>query len=111
MGYSMLTRLGGALLRYTEWVHFPGPSTRWQPNWDELYAVELYNHNDDPAENANVYAGVEGSEVAKALRERLRAGWPANVQFKSQLAAHTVMHELHEAPSAPQARGYSYRVV
>ena len=78
MGYSMLTRLEGALLRYTEWVRFPGPSNAWQPVWSELYATELYNHTADPEENHNIFLEIGGSDVAKALRKRLRMGWPAN---------------------------------
>ena len=41
-------------LRYTEWSAFAGPETNWQPDWDELYAVELYNHSVDPSESRNL---------------------------------------------------------
>ena len=44
MGYSMLTRVDFSLVRYTEWVHFPGPSASWQPVWNESFGTELYNH-------------------------------------------------------------------
>ena len=53
MGYSMLTAIDGHEVRYTEWVHFPGPGNNFQPVWETLYATELYNHTEDPGENVN----------------------------------------------------------
>merc|ERR1712232_1266888 len=54
MGYSMMTRSGDNLYRYTEWVGFAGPSANFRPDWDTLVATELYNHTTDAAENDNV---------------------------------------------------------
>ena len=79
MGYSMLTRVGGGhLVRYTEWVHFPGPLHSWRPLWNESFGIELYNHTADAAENVNVWQDVRGSDVARELRDRLHMGWRAN---------------------------------
>ena len=77
MGYSMMTRIDGTLLRYTEWVHFPGPSNGWRPKWDQSLGTELYNHSCDAAENANVFESVKGTHLAKELHTRLKGGWPA----------------------------------
>lgn len=79
MGYSMMTRLiSGSLLRYTEWVLFPGPSNGWKPLWSRSYGTELYNHTNDPAENINVFDTVRGTAVASALSAQLHKGWRAN---------------------------------
>ena len=81
MGYTMLTIMAEGTdlheLRYTEWVHFPGPSNDWKPRWDENYGIELYNHTDDPAENENIYFSDSVDDAIKSeLRRRLHAGWP-----------------------------------
>jgi iduronate 2-sulfatase len=78
MGYTMLTRIDGSLVRYTEWVHFPGPSNAWRPRWDTSYGTELYNHSVDPGENVNVYTSVRGTELASRLQARLHKGSEAN---------------------------------
>ena len=78
MGYSMLTDVDGHFLRYTEWVHYPGPSNAWQPVWSTSYGIELYNHTADAAENANVFDAVRGGAVARTLHDRLRKGWAGN---------------------------------
>merc|ERR1712060_19649 len=70
MGYSMMTRSGVNLYRYTEWVGFAGPSANFRPDWDTLVATELYNHTVDAAENDNVAARHSGltAELSKLLR-------------------------------------------
>ena len=78
MGYSMLTRVGSSLVRYTEWVRFPGPSHSWKPMWNESFGTELYNHTADPAENDNVWQSLRGSDVVRELQDRLRMGWRGN---------------------------------
>jgi hypothetical protein len=55
-------------LRYTEWSAFAGPETNWQPDWDELYAVELYNHSADPSESHNL-ADCHGVAPRPCLKE------------------------------------------
>lgn len=70
MGYSMMTREGGALYRFTEWVGFAGPSASFRPDWSHLVATELYNHTADPAENANIAA--RSPNVVTTLSARLR---------------------------------------
>ena len=99
MGYSMVTRLEGCELRYTEWVLFAG----WGPNWDVVYGKELYNHSCycspsdhrrhkvtnvpetylapmffvDVLETNNVFSSASAAVVAE-LHERLRTGWQSN---------------------------------
>ena len=41
MGYTMLTRVGGSTFRYTEWVHFQGPTGGFTPDWTTSYGTEL----------------------------------------------------------------------
>ena len=98
MGYSMVTRLEGCELRYTEWVLFG-----WRPNWDVVYGKELYNHSCycsptdhrrhtvtnvpdkylapmfyvDLLETNNVFSSASATVVAE-LHERLRTGWQSN---------------------------------
>ena len=84
MGYSMMTRADGVLLRYTEWVRFPGPSHGWKPQWAQSYGTELYNHSDDAAENINIIARVTGTPLARTLSTRLRGGWPANLNMAEE---------------------------
>ena len=99
MGYSMVTRLEGCELRYTEWVLYAG----WGPNWDVVYGKELYNHSCycsptdhrrhtvtnvpdkylapmfyvDLLETNNVFSSASATVVAE-LHERLRTGWQSN---------------------------------
>ncbi|ELU10885.1 hypothetical protein CAPTEDRAFT_33932, partial [Capitella teleta] len=49
MGYSMRTRR----YRYTEWPSFD--AVTMTPDWNELHGVELYDHENDPDENQNVW--------------------------------------------------------
>ena len=78
MGYTMLTKLGGHELRYTEWVRFTGPGAgsdaQWQPDWGTNFGTELYNHTEDAWENHNVAAAASES-VRKELSDILHAGW------------------------------------
>ena len=41
MGYSMLTHLDGHEIRYTEWVHYPGPSKNFKPDWSTNYGTDF----------------------------------------------------------------------
>ena len=74
MGYSMLTLVKGVELRYTEWVKYEQVNGTWQPDWQQTFGKELYNHTEDPAENANIYRH-GGSSLLGTLRDRLRRGW------------------------------------
>ena len=51
--------------------------TRWSPRekLETALAVELYDHQTDPAENTNVAGAPEHAATAKLLTERLLAGW------------------------------------
>lgn len=66
MGYSMRTER----FRYTEWRPRKG---------DQPAAVELYDHQADPREDANLADEPELREVRRQLREQLEAGWRAAV--------------------------------
>ena len=70
MGYSMRTDK----YRYTEWVAFSGPP-KYQPNWDIVCGVELYDHEADPEENHNQAHNPTLIEVVKELSDQLHAGW------------------------------------
>ena len=108
MGYSMVTRLEGCELRYTEWVRYEGERANWKPTWDEVYGRELYNHScycspTDPRrhpvsaipdqyltpmffvdilENNNTYSAASVA-VANELQWRLRRGWELNFELDS----------------------------
>ena len=71
----MLTHADGATVRYTEWVHYPGPTNGWAPKWETSYGTELYNHTFDAGENRNLFASVRGTALAKTLAARLHGGW------------------------------------
>ena len=78
MGYTMLTKLDGHEVRYTEWVRFAGPGAgdgaQWEPDWGTNFGTELYNHTDDAWENRNV-AAAASEAVRKELSGMLHAGW------------------------------------
>eukprot|EP00937_MAST-01D_sp_MAST-1D-sp2_P000882 g882.t1 len=80
MGYTMLTKLDGHELRYTEWVKFAGgdqvgtSAAKWEPDWDVNFGTELYNHTDDAFENRNAAASTSDA-VLKQLSDLLHAGW------------------------------------
>jgi iduronate 2-sulfatase len=61
MGYSMRTDR----YRYTEWAEPGKPPV----------GVELYDHQSDPAENANIAAKPEHADLIKRLAGQLHAGW------------------------------------
>ncbi|NLX96334.1 MAG: sulfatase [Rhodopirellula sp.] len=61
MGYSMRTDR----YRLTRWL---------QPDGTEV-ASELYDHQDDPAENVNLAASPEGKSLADQLDKQMQAGW------------------------------------
>ena len=112
MGYSMLARLEGCELRYTEWVRYEGKSAGWAPNWEEVYGRELYNHSChcsptdarrhvmtddigkglppmffvDNFENNNTYSSISVSD-ADELHWRLHRGWELNFDLDSLSAA------------------------
>ena len=66
MGYTMKTDR----YRFTQWVN------REQPT--EVVAVELYDHQVDPAENHNLAAGPEHAALVAELAKQLAAGWQAS---------------------------------
>lgn len=61
MGYSMRTDR----YRYTEWLE----------NGDQVLARELYDHEEDPAENVNIADLPENGELCTRLSGWLHAGW------------------------------------
>jgi len=63
MGYSMRTDR----YRYTEWIRKGG----------EVEAVELYDHENDPAENLSLAPLPEHGDLVKRLGEQLHRGWRA----------------------------------
>jgi arylsulfatase A-like enzyme len=67
MGYSLRTER----YRLTRWVDRKDP--------DKLMAVELYDHQNDPAENQNIVANPAQAETLKQLTEQLAAGWKGAV--------------------------------
>lgn len=62
MGYSMRTER----YRYTEWQDLKS---------GKVEAVELYDHEKDPAENVNGAELPENADTVKRLAEMLKAGW------------------------------------
>ena len=80
MGYSMVTKLGGHQLRYTEWVPvqlLDKKAQLFKPDWGTLLGLELYNHSAsgfsfDAMENVNVATSANASILAK-LSKMLRA--------------------------------------
>ncbi|MCU0913490.1 MAG: sulfatase [Planctomycetes bacterium] len=63
MGYSMRTDR----YRFTRWLDRNGAEV----------AHELYDHQDDPQENANVAERPENKAVVGALTQQMQAGWQA----------------------------------
>ena len=49
--------------------------TLWTES-NKTVAVELYDHETDPAENENLAIGKEHGELVKQLTERMEAEWP-----------------------------------
>ena len=85
MGYSMVTRVNGSQLRYTEWVNLSRvdgnrDDDQWfVPLWRQSLGVELYNHTAsgtcwDCLENDNLAPGAP-IELLQALSATLRAAW------------------------------------
>ena len=64
MGYSMRTDR----YRYNEWIKASDKS---------VVGVELYDHQNDVAENSNVAARAENKEIVAQLHQQLRVGFPA----------------------------------
>jgi len=71
MGYSILTHFDGHEVRYTEWVHYPGPSHDFKPIWSTNYGTEFYNHTESPGENVNRFRWIENTTVHETLSKRL----------------------------------------
>jgi iduronate 2-sulfatase len=72
MVYSMRTEQ----YRYTEWVKYDY-SKRVPSNWDDLCAVELYDHHVDPLETKNIAEDAQMKGVRADLSKKIRAGWSA----------------------------------
>jgi len=80
MGYSMVTKVGGHQLRYTEWVPvtlLDKEAQLFKPDWSTSLGLELYNHSAsgfsfDEMENVNI-AAVAGAGTLVALSKQLRA--------------------------------------
>ncbi|CAH1796282.1 unnamed protein product [Owenia fusiformis] len=71
MGYSMRTDR----YRYTEWVTFN--TTTSTPDWDLMFANELYDHSIDPDENVNRAEDEDYDTDVDLLSAQLQAGWRA----------------------------------
>ena len=65
MGYSMRTDR----YRFTRWVQ--------GKNRERELAVELYDHQANPAENVNIARDAANAALVKQLTEQLKAGWRA----------------------------------
>jgi arylsulfatase A-like enzyme len=63
MGYSIRTDR----YRFIDWVNRKNP--------EQVLAVELYDHANDPAENENIAGDPANSRLVENLRAQLRAGW------------------------------------
>jgi hypothetical protein len=63
MGYTMRTDR----YRFTLWHVTDCP--------DEVIGLELYDHQEDPAENVNLADNPQYSEIVAELRHRLQQGW------------------------------------
>ncbi|CAH1784111.1 unnamed protein product [Owenia fusiformis] len=71
MGYSMRTER----YRYTEWVYFD--SIISIPDWDLMFANELYDHYIDPDENVNLADDEDYFILVALLSDELQLGWRA----------------------------------
>ena len=71
---TLLNHVSETPPRYTEWVAFSGPP-KYQPNWNIVCGVELYDHEADPEENHNQAHNPTLIEVVKELSDQLHAGW------------------------------------
>ena len=69
MGYSMRTDM----YRYTEWIGFD--PKKFQGNWSDVYARELYLHRKDPSEDFNVAENPKYKGLVDALSLELQGGW------------------------------------
>jgi arylsulfatase A-like enzyme len=65
MGYSMRTER----YRFTVWVH--------RNDHSKVDAIELYDHQVDPQENANIAKRIENKALVEKLMTQWRAGWKA----------------------------------
>merc|ERR1712166_335815 len=83
MGYSMVKRVNGSLLRYTEWVNITAVNVALQvftPDWDRGLGLELYNHTLSGMcfgclENVNVVSKLENRDLVRSLSAELRQAW------------------------------------
>ncbi|XP_053381970.1 iduronate 2-sulfatase-like [Mercenaria mercenaria] len=72
MGYTIRT----GRFRYTEWPKF-NYAPDYQPEWGELYGLELYDHQFDPQENINRALEPTFAQIRQILSKKLHAGWRA----------------------------------
>ncbi|ELU07221.1 hypothetical protein CAPTEDRAFT_18188 [Capitella teleta] len=70
MGYTMRT----PSFRYTEWVKFSN-EPKFEPDWNALHGVELYDHRTDPEENHSRAHDASYKSIREMLSRQLRAGW------------------------------------
>ncbi|KAK3099006.1 hypothetical protein FSP39_025192 [Pinctada imbricata] len=70
MGYTMRTDK----YRYTEWPKFSG-APAYEPDWNILFGIELYDHQTDPEENYNRAMDSSYATIRQSLSQQLRAGW------------------------------------
>lgn len=66
MGYSVRT----ARFRYTEWVEFN--HTTFEPNWENIYGKEFYDHSFDIGENLNLENRKELKDIQEYLSAKLK---------------------------------------
>ncbi len=69
MGYSMRTDS----YRYTEWIGFD--PQKFEGNWDDVHAKELYAIEEDPHEDFNVADDPKYASVVEDLSTKLQGGW------------------------------------
>ena len=74
MGYTVRTDR----YRYTEWPEFTY-APDYKPNWNNLFGVELYDHQIDPEENKNRVYDPSYQTTVKELSKTLRDGWRAAI--------------------------------
>ncbi|XP_071095240.1 iduronate 2-sulfatase-like [Haliotis cracherodii] len=78
IGFSMRTEM----YRYTEWINFKGMPI-YEPMWEQLQGVELYDHTKDPEENWNRADDPAYKDVRVELSRSLQLGWRGALPDKS----------------------------
>lgn len=77
MGYTIRTNK----YRYTAWLSFKSETKL--PDWNDIIAEELYNHNNDEGENRNIATFQKYVKLKKKLKFLLQHGWKNILSNKS----------------------------